>query len=148
MIYYYLLVYYLSEKDEFPTKDMELTHILVVKDIEKSKRFYLDILGAKLFREYSKTSCVLNFQNVWILLVTSGDPTPDKPAISFLPPKDKKNVSHSFTIRVKDCQRSYEILTSRGAKFFTSPYDWGAEIRAFFRDLDGHLFEISEYKEN
>ncbi len=23
-------------------------------------------------------------------------------------------------------------------------YDWGAEIRCFFRDPDGHLFEISE----
>ncbi|MHA1991565.1 MAG: VOC family protein [Candidatus Hodarchaeales archaeon] len=138
----------MSEKDEFPTKDMELTQILVVGDIEKSKQFYLDILGATLFREYGGTSCVVNFQNVWLLLVTGGDPTPDKPGINFQPPKNKSNVSHSFTIRVKDCQRSYQILNSRGANFLTPPYDWGTEIRAFFRDPDGHLFEISEYKEN
>jgi catechol 2,3-dioxygenase-like lactoylglutathione lyase family enzyme len=138
----------LLEKDEFPTKDMELTQILVVGDLEKSKQFYLEILGATLFREYGGTSCVVNFQNVWLLLVTESDPTLDKPGISFQHPNNSSNVSHSFTIRVKDCQRSYEILNSRGAKFLTPPYDWGAETRAFFRDPDGHLFEISEYKEN
>ena len=33
---------------------------------------------------------------------------------------------------------------SRGADFLTPPVDRGGEIRAFFRDPDGHLFEISE----
>jgi hypothetical protein len=35
-------------------------------------------------------------------------------------------------------------LRSRGAEFLTPPVDQGDEIRAFFRDHDGHLFEISE----
>jgi catechol 2,3-dioxygenase-like lactoylglutathione lyase family enzyme len=39
---------------------------------------------------------------------------------------------------------AYKILKARGAEFITPPYDWGAEIRCFFRDPDGHLFEISE----
>jgi hypothetical protein len=26
----------------------------------------------------------------------------------------------------------------------TPPVDWGAEIRCFFREPDGHLLEISE----
>ena len=41
--------------DEFPIEGMELTHILVVSDIEKSKSFYRDILGAKIYREYGGT---------------------------------------------------------------------------------------------
>ena len=52
--------------------------------------------------------------------------------------------SYAFTIRVKSCRESYEILKERGAEFITAPYDWGAEIRCFFQDPDGNLFEISE----
>lgn len=37
-----------------------------------------------------------------------------------------------------------QLLSSRGADFLTPPLDRGGEIRAFFRDPDGHLFEISE----
>lgn len=124
----------------------ELTTILVVADIEKSKIFYLDILGAELFREYGGTSIVLKFLGNWILLVTEGEPTADKPNISFKPPLETHQVSHAFTIRVEDCQKSYEILKEKGAVFITPPYDWGMEIRCFFQDPDGHLFEISEYK--
>ena len=51
-----------------------------------------------------------------------------------------------MTIRVPDCQEAYAALKGRGANFLTEPYDWGAEIRCFFRDPDGHLLEISEAK--
>ena len=123
---------------------LDLTHILVVSDIERSKKFYLNILGAELFREYGGTSLVLKFLGNWILLVTGGGPTADKPDIEFREPENPDVISHSFTIRVKDCRKSYEILKARGADFLTPPYDWGSEIRCFFRDPDGHLFEISE----
>ena len=123
---------------------MALTHILVVSDMEKSKNFYVDILGAGLFREYSGTSTVLSFLGNWFLLVTEGGPSEDKPEISFRPSTDKSNVDHAFTIRVKDCKESYETLKDRGAEFITPPYDWGAEIRCFFQDPDGNLFEISQ----
>ncbi len=131
-------------KKLFPTEDMELTHILVINNLEKSKEFYVDILGAKIHSEYGGTSCVLNFQGTWLLLVTGSGPTKDKPEISFVPPDNSNRVNHSFTIRVKDCNESYEILKSRGAKFLTPPVDWGQEIRCFFTDPDGHLFEISQ----
>jgi len=71
-------------------------------------------------------------------------PTPDKPDITFAVSDRTGSVDHSFTIRVPSCQDAYETLKSRGAKFLTPPHDWGSEIRAFFRDPDGHLFEISE----
>lgn len=128
----------------FPEEDMAITHILVVSDMAKAKSFYLDILGGELYREYGGDSTVFSFLGNWFLLVTKGGPTEDKPEISFEPPLNPKAVNHSFTIRVKDCQKSYEVLKSRGAKFITPPYDWGAEIRCFFTDPDGHLFEISQ----
>jgi len=81
---------------------------------------------------------------VWLLLVTGGGPTEDKPSVTFAPPPDPDVVSHQLTMRVPDCQAAYEILRGRGAKFLTPPHDRGGEIRCFFRDPDGHLLEISE----
>ena len=129
-----------------PFDQSEITTILVVSDMEQSKNFYLNQLGAELFREYGGSSTVLKFLNHWMLLVTSGGPTADKPQTHFEPPFEPQRVSHAFTIRVQDCHNSYEILKKRGVDFITPPYDWGAEIRCFFSDPDGHLFEISEYK--
>lgn len=123
-----------------------LTTILVVSDIERSKAFYTDVLGAELNREYGGTSVVLELLGNWLLLVTEGEPTPDKPHTAFNPPATDKVVSHSFTMRVGDCLQAYDILKEKGAEFITPPYDWGAEVRCFFKDPDGHLFEISEYR--
>jgi catechol 2,3-dioxygenase-like lactoylglutathione lyase family enzyme len=128
----------------FPTPGMDLTHILVVTDVERSKAFYRDVLGAELYREYGGSSVVFRFLGNWLLLVTGGGPTADKPTVTFAPPADPDTVSASFTIRVDECHRAYETLRARGASFLTPPKDWGGEIRCFFRDPDGHLFEISQ----
>jgi len=106
----------------------------------------MDKLGAELFREYGGSSVVLRFLDSWILLVLPGGPSEDKPDIHFQVHKDRNMVSHSFTIRVENCQESFEILQSREVEFITPPFDRGAEIRCFFKDPDGHLFEISEYR--
>lgn len=126
----------------FPTPDMALTHILVVSDVPASNRWYRDVLGAEPYREYG-TSAVFSFNGVWLLLVEGGGATPDKPDVDFLPP-DARKATHSFTVRVEDCQASYDTLKGRGAEFLTPPYDWGGEIRCFFADPDGHLWEISQ----
>ena len=129
-----------------PFEESALTTILVVSDMARSRSFYVDVLGAEVFREYGGDSLVLEFLGSWILLVTPGGPTEDKPETHFKVPADKHVVSHSYTIRVKDCTRSYEVLRQRGADFITPPVSRGAETRCFFHDPDGHLFEISEYR--
>lgn len=136
----------MSDNQNNPFTDSALTTILVVSDIPTSKAFYVDVLGASVFREYGGDSLVLEFLGNWILLVTPGGPTDDKPNTHFTIPTDKDSVSHSYTIRVKNCRKSYEILNGKGAQFITPPMDRGAETRCFFRDPDGHLFEISEYR--
>jgi catechol 2,3-dioxygenase-like lactoylglutathione lyase family enzyme len=129
---------------DFPMSGMELTHILVVSDLDRARQFYRDVLGASLHGEYGGTSIVFSFNGAWLLVVTGGEPTDDKPGVRFAAPEDPDRVSHSVTIRVPDCQHAYEILKARGATFLTAPINWGYEIRAFFRDPDGHLFEISQ----
>ncbi len=84
--------------------------------------------------------------DAWLLLVTGGPPTRDKPSVTFTTPDDPDRVSHSMTFRVADCRGAYDLLGSRGATFLTPPVESEWEIRAFFRDPDGHLLEISETK--
>ena len=128
----------------FPTEGMELTHLFVVSDMEKAKAFYHEVLGAEVYREYGGTSCVLRFLGNWLLLVTPGGPTEDKPGVSFEPPSERNRASSELIMRVPDCRAAYETLRARGAEFLTPPHDRGGEIRCFFRDPDGNLLEISE----
>jgi catechol 2,3-dioxygenase-like lactoylglutathione lyase family enzyme len=122
----------------------ELTHILVVADLERARDFWRDVVGAELVREYGGTSAVLRLAGTWLLLVTGGGPTADKPTVEFAAPADPDRVSHAMTFRVADCQAAYDTLRGRGAEFLTPPVDHGWEIRCFFRDPDGHLLELSQ----
>jgi catechol 2,3-dioxygenase-like lactoylglutathione lyase family enzyme len=124
--------------------DVAVTHILVVADPARSRDFWVNVLGAELYREYGGTSVVLRFAGTWLLLVTGGGPTADKPGVFFAPPADPARVSHAMTLRVADCRAAYEALRARGAVFLTEPHDWGSEIRCFLRDPDDHLVELSQ----
>ncbi|MBW3604462.1 MAG: VOC family protein [Actinobacteria bacterium] len=121
-----------------------VTHLLVVADAERARDWYVDVLDASVYGEYGGTSVVLELLGSWLLLVTGAGPTPDKPTVEFAPPRDPDLVSSELIFRVDDCWASYELLHARGARFLTEPVDRGGEIRAFFRDPDGHLLEISE----
>jgi len=123
---------------------MALTQILVVSDLGPSLTWYRDVLGARFHSEYGGTSAVFEFNGSWILLVTGGPPTADKPDVTFAAPATRSPVDHSFTIRVGNCQQAYEVLLGRDAEFLTPPHKWLHETRCFFRDPDGHLFEISQ----
>ena len=37
---------------EFPTEGVVLTHLYVVRDLDRSRHFYRDVLGASVYREY------------------------------------------------------------------------------------------------
>jgi catechol 2,3-dioxygenase-like lactoylglutathione lyase family enzyme len=128
----------------FPIDGMEITTILVVSDLDRSRAFYRDVLGAEVHREYGGTSIVLRFLETWLLLVTGGGPTEDKPTVTFTPPSDPDTVSVAFTIRVPDCMAAYATLMERGAVFLTPPVVRPWETRCFLRDPDGHLFELSQ----
>jgi catechol 2,3-dioxygenase-like lactoylglutathione lyase family enzyme len=126
-----------------PLEGVEVTQILVVTDTQRSKAFWTEVLDAEVYREY-ESSVVLRFCGSWVLLVTGGGPTPDKPLVTFAPPAEPDRVSHGMTLRVDDCHAAHEALRERGADFLTPPYDWGGEVRCFLRDPDGHLIELSE----
>lgn len=130
----------------FPADGVEITLLLVVSDVDRSRDWYRDVLGARVYREYGGSSAVLELQNTWLLLVTGGGQTRDKPTVTFMSPADPDRVDHELTLRVPDCRAAYETLMARGAEFLTPPVEYESEIRAFFRDPDGHLLEISEVR--
>jgi len=128
----------------FTAPGMTLTRLLVVSDLARARAWYETVLGAEVQGEYGGTSCVLLFLDTWLLLVTGGPPTADKPGVTFAPPTDPDTASAELIIGVPDCHAAHELLASRGATFLAPPVEYAWEIRAFFRDPDGHLFEISE----
>lgn len=134
----------MTQSASFPAAATDLTRLLVVADVERSRDWYRDVLGAEIVGEYGGTSCVVRFVDSWLLLVTGGPPTPDKPTVSFAPPADPDVATAELIVAVPDCHAAYEELRSRGAAFLAPPVEYPWEIRAFFRDPDGHLFEISQ----
>lgn len=121
-----------------------VTHMLVVSDATASRDWYISVLDASVYGEYGGTSVVLDLLGNWILLVTGGPPSPEKPGVTLATPDDPDLVSGQIIFRVDDCRATHELLRGRGADFLNEPRDRGGEIRAFFRDPDGHLFEISQ----
>jgi catechol 2,3-dioxygenase-like lactoylglutathione lyase family enzyme len=130
----------------FAGEPSAVTTILVVSDLERARSWYVEVLGADVFREYGGTSLVLSFLGSWLLMVTGAGPTEDKPSVTLAEPIDTDRVDHAVTIRVGDCYAAYEDLRARGAEFLTGPHESGSETRCFFRDPDGHLFEISSVR--
>ncbi len=121
-----------------------LTHLLVVSDAAASRDWYVRVLDAEVTGEYGGTSVVLDLLGNWILLVTGGGPDEGKPTVTLDVPSDPDRAAAQIIFRVADCHGLYELLSGRGADFLAPPHVREGETRAFFRDPDGHLFEISE----
>jgi catechol 2,3-dioxygenase-like lactoylglutathione lyase family enzyme len=134
----------MKKASTFPTAGVELRYLLVASDYARSLAFYRDVLGATVVREISDVLCLLSFGGAEILLTVGGGPTKDKPTVTFASPTSPDMVSSELNIRVPDCFAAYEVLRSRGAEFLTPPIDWGYEVRAFLRDPDGHLIELTQ----
>jgi catechol 2,3-dioxygenase-like lactoylglutathione lyase family enzyme len=125
-----------------PTEGFVLTHFIVSDDVERSRRFYTDVLGGETVLEGEPT--IVALANGWVIINVGGGPTDDKPAVTLEAPHDLDRVSGFLNIRVADIQAVYEDWSARGAEFLTPPQDRGAEIRCYLRDPDGHLIEVGQ----
>ena len=124
-----------------PQTGILLTHFVVSNDIERSKRFYADVLGGEVVREGEPTMVAL--ANSWVIINRSGGPTEDKPTVTLEAPSGHV-VSSFMNIRVADIHAVYEKWRAKGAEFLTPPMDRGAEFRCYMRDPDGHLIEVGQ----
>ena len=125
-----------------PKEGMLITHFIVASDVERSQRFYVDVLGGEPVLEGELS--IVAFANGWITISTGGGPMPDKPNVTLEPPSNPERVSSFMNIRVADIDAAYKRWSARGANFLTPPINRGPEIRCYMRDPDGHLIEVGQ----
>ena len=94
-------------------------HFFTVKDQEKSRDFYVRILGGKLI----------------------------KPEVFLETPTDPNRVNSFLNLRVADIWACYKEWGDKGAFFITEPLPNpdGWEWRCYMRDPDGYIIEVGQY---
>jgi catechol 2,3-dioxygenase-like lactoylglutathione lyase family enzyme len=125
-----------------PKEGIALTHFIVSDDVERSRRFYTDVLGGETVMAGEPT--IIALANGWVIINVGGGPTDDKPTVTLETLPDPDRVSSFLNIRVADIQAIYDDWSARGAEFLTAPQDRGREIRCYLRDPDGHLIEVGQ----
>ena len=125
-----------------PTEGILVTYFVVARDIERSRRFYTEVLGGETVLEGDPSIVALS--NGWVTISVAGGPTEDKPGVSLEPPSDPTRASGFLNIRVADIRAAYHEWSARGAEFLTPPVDRGGEIRCYMRDPDEHLIEVGQ----
>ncbi len=125
-----------------PKEGIVLTHFLVSTDVDRSRRFYTEVLGGETVMEGEPS--IVALANGWIIINVGGGPTEDKPTVTLRAPSDPDVASAFLNVRVADIRAVYEEWSVRGAQFLTPPMDRGAEIRCYVRDPDGHLIEVGQ----
>jgi catechol 2,3-dioxygenase-like lactoylglutathione lyase family enzyme len=130
---------------------MVLAHFIVSDDVERSRRFYNEVLGGRtvISGEVLGGKTVDNvtyvpLANSWIIINDGGGPTDDKPTVTLETPPDPDRVSSFLNIRVADIQAAYAEWSARGAEFPTHPKLHETEIRCYIRDPDGYLIEVGQ----
>ena len=117
-----------------PAEGIAITHFIVSRDVERSRRFYVEVLGGEAVLEGELS--IVALANGWITISVGGGPTDDKPTVTLEPPSDPSRVSSFLNIRVADIGAMYQLWSARGAKFLTPPINRGSEIRCYMRDPD------------
>src|SRR3984957_4193676 len=123
-------------------EQMVLAHFIVSEDVERSRRFYTEVLGGRVVFSGDPTYVALS--NSWIIINVGGGPTDDKPAVTLETPREPDRVSSFLNIRVKDIEAGYAEWSARGAQFLTPPKQHQYEIRCYIRGPDGHLIEVGQ----
>jgi catechol 2,3-dioxygenase-like lactoylglutathione lyase family enzyme len=127
-----------------PPEGIVLTHFIVSDDIERSRRFYTEVLGGRIAYSGPGGLTYVELSNSWIIMNTGGGPTDDKPTVTLETPPDPDRVSSFLNIRVKDIASVYSEWSARGANFLTEPKQHPYETRCYVRDPDGHIIEVGQ----
>ena len=127
-----------------PQEEILLTHFIVSDDVERSRRFYTEVLGGRVAFSSPGGPTNVALSNSWIVINAGGGPTDDKPEVTLETPGDPNRVSSFVNIRVKDMETVYSEWSARGAQFLTPPKQHQYEIRCYIRDPDGHLIEVGQ----
>ncbi len=129
---------------------------LFVKDVDASKRFYVDVLG---FEEKDDITLGEGFR--WCTVVHPSQPELQVTLSVPGPPHSPDMVAainraldegtmHGLGLNVDDCQKTYEELSGRGVEFIQPPERRPYGVEALCRDNSGNwlvLVEPTEWSE-
>ena len=73
-----------------PPKGMVLTHFIVSDDVERSRRFYTEVLGGRVV--FGPVPINVALANSFIVINAGGGPTDDKPTVTLETPPDPDRV--------------------------------------------------------
>ena len=124
--------------------DIVAAHFIVSDDVERSKRFYTEVLGGRLAFSGPGGLTYVALANTFIIINVGGGPTDDKPEVTLATPDDPNRTSAFINLRVADIAACYAEWSAKGAEFLTEPKVHASEIRAYIRDPDGHLIEVGQ----
>jgi hypothetical protein len=103
-----------------PREGILLTRFIVSDDVERSRRFYTDVLGGEAVRDRGPAMVAL--ANGWIIINDGGGRTEDKPTVTLGTPSDPDRVSSFLSTRVADIHGIYANWSERGAiRFLPCP---------------------------
>src|ERR1700761_7643079 len=125
-----------------PPEGIVLAHFIVSDDVERSRRFYSEVLGGRVV--FSGDGTYVARANSWVILNAGVGPPDDKPTVILETPRDRDRVSSFLNIRVRDIETLYTEWSARGAQFLTPPKQHQYEKRCYIRDPDGHLIEVGQ----
>jgi catechol 2,3-dioxygenase-like lactoylglutathione lyase family enzyme len=83
-----------------PKEGIMITHFIVSRDVERSRRFYTEVLGGEAVLEGELS--IVALANGWVTISVGGGPTDDKPTVTLVPPSDPTHASSFLNIRVAD----------------------------------------------
>jgi len=76
-----------------------VNHFITSDDVERSARFYTEVLGGTVV--FGPVPTVAELSNSFIVINAGGGPTDDKPTVTLETPRDPDRASSFLNIRVK-----------------------------------------------
>jgi hypothetical protein len=106
-----------------PEEEVLLTHFIVSDDVERSRRFYTEVLGGRVAFSSPGGPTNVALSNSWVVINGGGGPTDDKPEVILETPGDPNRVSSFVNIRVKDMETVYSEWSALEHLIQTAGFD-------------------------
>lgn len=120
--------------------------VLFVSDLERAKAFYKAKVGLKLkSEEQGFAEFELDNTTIALLDIPTAQAMINEEVVTTTRPSGESSLIAAY---VDDLNKVYGALRQRGVEFLKPPSDqpWGQRT-AYFKDPDGHLWEVSQWIE-